>query len=228
MRGRRFMAEYDRQIEAALEKGRAARSTEPRAAKAWFDKKDGRIYVELENGVILSFLPDAAEGLEKASANDLQNVEVLGNGHALHWETLDVDFSVPNLVNGLFGTSRWMAARAGASKSVRKAAAARANGAKGGRPRKSQEIVPDKRLSAIVGSAPLPSSEIVSKVWDHIRKNNLRNPQNKREILTDDKLLKVFGKERITMFEMNQQLSELLQEESPRRDVRSTQKKKRA
>ena len=46
-----------------------------------------------------------------------------------------------------------------------------------------------------------------SKVWDHIRKNKLQNPQNKREIVADDKLRKVFGKDRVTMFEMNKHLS---------------------
>ena len=55
----------------------------------------------------------------------------------LHWEKLDVDFSVPGLVAGIFGTARWMAARAGRASSPAKAAAARANGAKGGRPRKA-------------------------------------------------------------------------------------------
>ena len=49
---------------------------------------------------------------------------------------------------------------------------------------------------------------MVSKVWDHIRKNNLQNPQNKREILADDTLKKVFGgKDRVSMFEMNKHLS---------------------
>jgi chromatin remodeling complex protein RSC6 len=47
-----------------------------------------------------------------------------------------------------------------------------------------------------VGNDPLPRSQVVSKVWDHIRKNNLQNPQNKREIVADDKLKKVFGKDR--------------------------------
>ena len=54
---------------------------------------------------------------------------------------------------------------------------------------------------------PLPRSEVVSKVWDHIRKNNLQNPQNKREILADDKLKPVFGVDKVTMFEMNKHLS---------------------
>ena len=60
------------------------------------------------------------------------------------------------------------------------------------------------------GSSPLPRSEVVSKVWDHIRKNNLQNPNNKREILADDKLRKVFGVDKCTMFEMNKHLSKHL------------------
>jgi SWIB/MDM2 domain len=44
---------------------------------------------------------------------------------------------------------------------------------------------------------------VVSKVWDYIKKNNLQNPSNKREIVADDKLRAVFGKDSVTMFEMN-------------------------
>jgi upstream activation factor subunit UAF30 len=68
-------------------------------------------------------------------------------------------------------------------------------------------VTPSKELAAIVGSDPLPRSQVVSKVWDHIRKNNLQNPQNKREIIADDKLRAVFGKDRCSMFEMNKHLS---------------------
>ena len=57
----------------------------------------------------------------------------------------------------------------------------------------ARPVTPSADLAAIVGSGPLPRSEVVSKVWDHIRKNNLQNPNNKREILADDKLRKVFG-----------------------------------
>ena len=71
----------------------------------------------------------------------------------------------------------------------------------------ARPVQPSADLAQIVGSNPLPRSEVVSKVWDHIRKNNLQNPQNKREILADDKLKKVFGKDRCTMFEMNKHLS---------------------
>jgi len=69
-------------------------------------------------------------------------------------------------------------------------------------------VTPSPDLAAIVGSGPLPRSQIVSKVWDHIRKHHLQNPHNKREIIADDKLKRVFGKDRVTMFEMNKHLSE--------------------
>lgn len=71
----------------------------------------------------------------------------------------------------------------------------------------ARPVTPSPDLAAIVGKDPLPRSEVVSKVWAHIRDNNLQNPQNKREIVADDKLQKVFGKDRCTMFEMNKHLS---------------------
>ena len=77
-------------------------------------------------------------------------------------------------------------------------------GARGGL---SRPVTPSADLAAITGSDPLPRSQVVSKVWDHIRRNNLQNPNNKREIIADDKLRKVFGTDRCSMFEMNKHLS---------------------
>lgn len=77
-------------------------------------------------------------------------------------------------------------------------------GARGGLAR---PVTPSADLAAITGSDPLPRSQVVSKVWDHIRTNKLQNPDNKREILADDKLKKVFGTDRCSMFEMNKHLS---------------------
>jgi len=68
-------------------------------------------------------------------------------------------------------------------------------------------VTPSKELAAITGADPLPRSQVVSKIWDHIKKNNLQNPENKREIVADDKLRAVFGKDRVSMFEMNKHLS---------------------
>ena len=77
-------------------------------------------------------------------------------------------------------------------------------GARGGI---AKPVTPSPELAAIVGSSDLPRSEIVSKMWDHIKKNNLQNPENKREILADDKLEKIFGAKKVTMFEMNKHIS---------------------
>jgi chromatin remodeling complex protein RSC6 len=68
-------------------------------------------------------------------------------------------------------------------------------------------LQPSKELAAVVGSEPLPRPEVVSKVWEYIKKHNLQNPQNKREIMADPKLEKVFGKKSVTMFEMNKHLA---------------------
>lgn len=80
----------------------------------------------------------------------------------------------------------------------------KSGGARGGI---TAPVTPSKELAAIVGAGPLPRSEIVSKMWDHIKKNNLQNPENKREILADDKLKPIFGKDKVTMFEMNKHIS---------------------
>ena len=82
-------------------------------------------------------------------------------------------------------------------------------------------VTPSKELAAITGSAALPRSQVVSKIWDHIKKNNLQNPQNKREIVADDKLEPIFGgKGKVSMFEVNKHLgvkSELVtRDELPR------------
>jgi upstream activation factor subunit UAF30 len=71
-------------------------------------------------------------------------------------------------------------------------------------------LQPSKELAAVVGSDPLPRAEVVSKVWDYIKTNKLQDPQNKREIMADDKLQAVFGKNRVTMFEMNKHLAQHL------------------
>jgi chromatin remodeling complex protein RSC6 len=72
----------------------------------------------------------------------------------------------------------------------------------------ARPVQPSADLAKITGSSPLPRSQVVSKVWDHIRKNNLQNPQNKREIVADATLKPIFGgKDRVSMFEMNKHLS---------------------
>ena len=122
---------------AAIARSAEQRRTEPRALSARYDPASGRVVVELTNGCSFAFPARAVQGLEEASDAQLADVETLGDGYGLHWEALDVDISVPGVLAGLFGTRAYMARRAGEAKSPAKAAAARANGARGGRPRRA-------------------------------------------------------------------------------------------
>ena len=91
-----------------------------------------------------------------------------------------------------------------------KTASAKDAPAKKVNPALMKPLQPSKELAAVVGSKPLPRAEVVSKVWDYIKTHNLQNPQNKREIMADEKLQAVFGKNRVTMFEMNKHLAQHL------------------
>jgi hypothetical protein len=132
-------AELDRQIKEATERGRVAAETEPRAERAYYDAKSGRIVLELRDGCLFAFPPRIVEGLHSATPEQLSAVEIEGDGYNLRWPLLDESFSVPGLLAGRFGTRRWMAEigrQGGKVTSEAKAQAARENGRKGGRPRK--------------------------------------------------------------------------------------------
>lgn len=63
-------------------------------------------------------------------------------------------------------------------------------------------------LEAVVGKGPMPRSEVVKAIWVYIKKHDLQNPKNKRNIIADEKLLPVFGgKKEVTMFEMTKLVS---------------------
>jgi chromatin remodeling complex protein RSC6 len=61
---------------------------------------------------------------------------------------------------------------------------------------------PSAALAAVVGSEPLPRTEVTKRLWDYIKTHNLQNPANKRNILCDASLKAVMGKDEVTMFEM--------------------------
>jgi chromatin remodeling complex protein RSC6 len=71
----------------------------------------------------------------------------------------------------------------------------------------SKPLTPSAELAEIVGSTPLPRTEVVKKLWEYIKKHDLQNPSNKRNILADDKLRPIFGKDEVTMFEMTKLVS---------------------
>jgi upstream activation factor subunit UAF30 len=71
---------------------------------------------------------------------------------------------------------------------------------------KPLELTPE--LEEVVGKGPMPRSEVVKQLWVYIKANNLQNPENKRNILADDKLKPLFGgKDEVTMFEMTKLVS---------------------
>ena len=89
-----------------------------------------------------------------------------------------------------------------------KAKSTKASSGEGKKPNALQKpLQPSKELAAVVGSEPLPRAEAVSRVWAYIKQHQLQNPANRREILADDKLAAVFGKDKVTMFEMNKHLA---------------------
>jgi chromatin remodeling complex protein RSC6 len=83
-----------------------------------------------------------------------------------------------------------------------------AKGNSGGNNALARPMKPSAELAAVCGSGNIARSEVVSKMWEYIKKNNLQNPQNKREIMADAKLKPIFGgKDKVSMFEMNKHLS---------------------
>ena len=96
------------------------------------------------------------------------------------------------------------------TKKQRARGASSAAGARKANPALQKPLQPSKELAAVVGSDPLPRGQMVSRVWDYIKQHNLQNPENRREILADDKLKPIFGKDKVTMFEMNRYLAQHL------------------
>ena len=111
------------------------------ATSARYDRRRGRIVVGLSTGLELAFPTRLAEGLAGATPGDLGEIEISPAGLGLHWPRLDADLYVPALLQGVFGSKRWMASQLGAqggrARTPAKAAAARENGRKGGRPPKA-------------------------------------------------------------------------------------------
>lgn len=128
----------DADLARAKRRWEAERAERPVAVSVRFDAASERFVVDFTNGACFIFPARALEGLEDATAAQLAEVELLGET-GLHWESLDADYSIAGLMNGIFGTRAFMEAqrRGGQSRSAAKIAASRANGAKGGRPKSS-------------------------------------------------------------------------------------------
>ena len=166
----------DSNFAAARRRGLEASVREAHAIAVRYDAATGDLALTLRGGARVWVATQLLQGVAGAEPHLIERVEIWGDGRALHWEELDADLLVQDIVAGSFGTRRWMAGleerglldaaslarrrqvdqllnelqeeqvknaaaamgrRGGAARSASKVAAARANGAKGGRPRKN-------------------------------------------------------------------------------------------
>jgi hypothetical protein len=134
------MAITDEDIARAEKTMQDTMAAGPRATSARYDRRRARVVVSLDNGLELAFPPTLAEGLDTGTPDDLTMIEISPTGMGLHWPRLDADLYLPALMSGIFGSPRWMAGlmgrKGGSARTAAKSAAARANGQRGGRPRK--------------------------------------------------------------------------------------------
>jgi hypothetical protein len=135
------MAITDEDIAQAETVMRARMEAGPRATSARYDRRRARLVISLDNGLELAFPPHLAEGLDQAEADDLAVIEISPSGLGLYWPKLDADLYLPGLMSGVFGSPGWMAGamgrKGGSARTDAKIAASRANGRRGGRPRKA-------------------------------------------------------------------------------------------
>jgi hypothetical protein len=134
------MAKRD-EFAAANRRGTERRANTPVAVAARYDRRRNRVVISLNTGVELAFPPGIAQGLQEAAPSDLSPIELSPSGFGIHFPKLDAHLYLPALLQGTFGSKAWMAAQLGAeggkSRSRTKIVAARANGKRGGRPRKT-------------------------------------------------------------------------------------------
>lgn len=129
----------DAEIEAALERGNI-HDNDPAAETVEHIPALNLLIVGLSNRRRLVLPIEDLQGLGKATHEQLSNYELLGRGTGISFPALDVDLYVPALIEGVYGSRRWMAdlgRRGGSSTSEAKGKAARANGLKGGRARRT-------------------------------------------------------------------------------------------
>ena len=132
---------YPKEAIAAANKRASARlARTPTATAARYDRRRGRVVIDLSNDLSIAFRPQQAQGLEHATPDQLRTIDISPSGLGLHLPALDADLYLPGLLQGFLGSRRWVAAQlgkaGGRAKSAAKTAAARANGKLGGRPKK--------------------------------------------------------------------------------------------
>jgi hypothetical protein len=137
------MAIRNDDIEAANKRAAERSRKTPTATAVRYDRRIGRIVIHLSSGIEVAFRPHDAQGLERSKPDDLTEIEISPSGLGIHFPRLDADLYLPALLEGFLGSRQWMAAEMGKSggkaTTEAKAAAARENGRRGGRPKKAKE-----------------------------------------------------------------------------------------
>jgi hypothetical protein len=138
------MALRKNEFETANRRAATLFAKTPTAVAARYDRRTGRVVIDLSSRLTVSFKPQDAQGLEHARPEQLAKIEVSPSGLGLHFPKLDADLYLPALLEGFLGSRRWMAAQmgkaGGQARSQAKTAAVRANGKLGGRPRKTASL----------------------------------------------------------------------------------------
>jgi hypothetical protein len=134
------MDQFDQEIEAATKRAEERSRREPKAIAACYDANRDALIISLSTGADVAFPRGHIQGLTQATPAELAEIEITPPGYGLHFPKLDADLWVPALLEGMLGSRAWMAAQLGAAggkaRSRAKAAAARINGKRGGRPAK--------------------------------------------------------------------------------------------
>jgi hypothetical protein len=134
------MVNRNDEFEAANRRAAAVLAKTPTAVAARYDRRTGRVVIDLSSRLTVSFKPQDAQGLAEAKPEQLAKIEISPSGLGLHFPKLDADLYLPSLLEGFLGSRRWMAAQlgkaGGQARSIAKVAAVRANGKLGGRPKK--------------------------------------------------------------------------------------------
>lgn len=132
---------FHKEFLEATRRGKEMQATNPMAVAACYNRKAKRVVISLSTKVEIMFNPSDVQGLQNARPSQLEEIEITSSGFGLYFPELDEGINVLTLLEGTMGSRKWMAARLGAAggstRSKPKAAAARANGTLGGRPRKS-------------------------------------------------------------------------------------------
>ena len=151
MNGKKYMVDnekFEKEFIEATKRGKETLAILPKAASAEYDKKTKRLVLNLKYGVTLLVPVNLVQGLQGANDKSLSDFDLMLEGSQIHWHALDVQFYIKSLLEGVFGTGRWMKSlkehlsdagkKGGSAITEAKRKASAENGKKGGRPRKNR------------------------------------------------------------------------------------------